>query len=191
MMLTPNDGVRMITPNGEITYALPEEVNKFHSSGHVVLKDNGYFQIDPLDGETPQDTYARAAKIAKNLPPDVIQKAIDAEKKTWTAKRFAKGAALTTAAFLGYPLLIAGGGEAAAALSAPTVAGTEMVGTGLLDAAGNEIMRESATYGPSILRTIASSPIAQKAAEWIARGAIGGASAWEVKRLLDKWKGTK
>jgi len=44
---------------------------------------------------------------------------------------------------------------------APSVVGTETVGTGILDAAGEEITREVAKYGPSATRAVLSSPVVQ------------------------------
>lgn len=89
--VTPdNPGVqRMATPQGKLTYALPGEADAFKASGHVPIADSGNFRVDPLEGEAPTDTMARAAAIAKNLPPDVMKKAIESEGKTMTAKRIA------------------------------------------------------------------------------------------------------
>jgi hypothetical protein len=61
------------------------------------------------------------------------------------------------------------------ALTAPTVA-TEAVGTGILDASGNEIMKDVMSYGPSTARAVLSHPLTQKllmhAAGWATGGAI-------------------
>lgn len=185
-MLTPDNGVRMITPDGQITYALPEEVDQFRASGHVLLNDNGYFRVDPLPGEGPSDTMARAARIAKNLPPDVLQRAIAAEKKTFTGKRIA--ATLGAAATMGVagPAAIAGVGE----LVAPAGV-TEMVGTGVYDAAGREIMREAVRYGPSVLRRVVTSRLGKKAVDWLGHGAVGAAVEEMGRELLNKWRGKK
>ena len=85
-----NPGVqRMATPQGQLTYALPSEVDQFKASGHVPIDDNGSFHVEPLPGEDNTDTMARAATIAKNLPPEVMKKAIDAEKQHNSAGRVA------------------------------------------------------------------------------------------------------
>lgn len=68
------------------------------------------------------------------------------------------------------------------ALAAPTV-GTATVGTGVLDAAGKEITREAVTYGPSLLRTAATSSLAKIAYKWIA----GGAAYGLARHLLGVW----
>lgn len=109
--IAPQPGVqRMATPEGQLTYALPAEVDKFKASGHVPIQDNGNFRVEPLDGESNTDTMARAAKIGKNLPPEVMKQAIEAEKSTFTSGRIAAnlvagpaiaGAGLTAAAGAG------------------------------------------------------------------------------------------
>lgn len=180
-MVTPDNGVRMITPDGQITYALPEEVDQFRASGHVPLKDNGYFQVDPLPGEAPTETMARAARIAKNLPPEVLQKAIAAEEKTFTKKRLA--ATLGGAAAMG----VAGPAALAAAGEVLAPAEVTAVGTGLYDAAGNEIMREVVRYGPRILQRIAASPYTKE----VLKGLVSGSAGAVMKELFDRWRGKK
>ncbi|HWZ44667.1 MAG TPA: hypothetical protein VNW97_14415 [Candidatus Saccharimonadales bacterium] len=181
-MVTPDNGVRMITPDGQITYALPEEVNQFRAAGHVLLNDNGYFKVEPLPGENMVETMARAARIAKNLPPDVMNQALAAEKKTFTAKRIAgtlAAAPLIGAAGTG---ALVGAGE----LIGP-VGVADTVGTGLYDAAGREIMRDAVRYGPGLLQRVA----ATKAAKWAGGIIATGAAKAYFDHLLDKWKGKK
>lgn len=93
-----------------------------------------------------------------------------------------KGQAIGTAVGGG---LVAGAGLAGAAL-APTVA-TETVGTGILDAAGNEIMREGLKYGPSALRAALAHPLGQQVLKWAVAGgagAIGSGTVWKALKLL-------
>jgi hypothetical protein len=77
--------VRMVTPEGKLTYALPNEVQGFKSSGHVPIDANGRYEIQPLPGEDFADTAARAVKIAKGLGP-LQQKAEQAEMAHYTSK---------------------------------------------------------------------------------------------------------
>ena len=77
---------------------------------------------------------------------------------------------------------IAGAGELAGTLGAPTVARTS-VGTGVLDAAGNEIMKDVTTYGPNLLRQHGS-----KALMPMLRYALRGAGLGAGYKILD-WIG--
>ena len=63
---------------------------------------------------------------------------------------------------------------------APTVAGTQAVGTGILDAAGKEIFRDITTYGPSVARQVLSHPFTQSL---LARAA-GYAGAGYILKVL-------
>ena len=75
---------------------------------------------------------------------------------------------------------IAGAGELAGTLGAPTVARTS-VGTGVLDAAGNEIMKDVTTYGPNLLRQHGS-----KALMPMLRYALRGAGLGAGYKILDR-----
>lgn len=75
----------MITPEGKLTHALPDEVDKFKASGHVLVQPDGTFTVEPLPGEDNTDTMARAAKIGKAVTPDMIA----AEKQKLTPARVA------------------------------------------------------------------------------------------------------
>jgi hypothetical protein len=185
-MVTPDNGVRMITPDGEITYALPEEVDRFRASGHVLLKDNGYYQVDPLPDENMAETMARAARIAKNLPPEVSQQAIASEKKMITPKRIAATLVAGPAIGVAGTAALVGAGE----LIGP-VGVAETVGTGLYDAAGREIMRDAVRYGPGLLQRVATSPLGKKVAAAVGTAILGGAAKSAFDHLLDKWKGKK
>lgn len=119
----PQEGTqRMATPNGQLTYALPSEVEKFKASGHVPIQDDGNFRVDPIPGESNVDTMKRAATIANNLPPDVMKQAIDAEKKNLPKRAIASLAAVpvvtagTTSALLGGAEAVGAAGEAMSAL---------------------------------------------------------------------------
>ena len=63
----------------------------------------------------------------------------------------------------------------------PRSVATSSVGTGILDAAGNEIMRDVTTYGPSLLRQFGT-----KAIPWVMRAAgLGGISYEVLKHLVN------
>ncbi len=151
-----NAGVqRMATSQGQLTYALPGEVDKFKASGHVPIQDNGYFEVTPLPGEESTDTMARAAAIAKNLPPDVMQKAIDAEKKTFTAKNLFKATVVAPVVVGGGTMLaLTGTGAALDAAPAATGAALRFIGSrgaqavlpGLEEEAGKAIVKQGAKW---------------------------------------------
>jgi hypothetical protein len=65
-------------------------------------------------------------------------------------------------------------GAAGGALAAPSVTAGS-VGTGILDAAGHEIMKDLMQYGPSAARAILSHPLGQKLLMHAAGMAGGGA----------------
>ncbi len=69
---------------------------------------------------------------------------------------------------------------ALAPLTAPTVTGTEAVGTGILDPAGREIMRDVTTYGPSVARQVLSHPLTQSL---LARAAGYAGAGYILKSL--------
>jgi hypothetical protein len=67
---------------------------------------------------------------------------------------------------------------AGAALTAPTV-GTQTVGTGILDAAGEEIKREVLKYGPSLGKQAASTAV-----KWVANNPVSAALGYHLARKL-------
>lgn len=72
----------------------------------------------------------------------------------------------------------------AAGVLAPTAA-AETVGTGILDASGQEIMKEITRYGPSVARQVFTHPLAQQALKY-AVGAAGGGAILKWLGLLGK-----
>jgi hypothetical protein len=83
--------------------------------------------------------------------------------------RFEQGRQAGTASAAG---TVAGG--TLSALLGPT-ASTASVGTGILDATGQEIMKDVTQYGPSVARQVLSHPLAQKLLLHAAGLAGGGA----------------
>jgi len=106
----------------------------------------GLDEITPREGESFEDTMHRAIEYGKTVTPDQLHQQAHADLK------------LAPAVLAAAPAIGAGGAAAIAGpatlgsmLGAPTAAaGT--VGTGILDVAGKEIMRDVTTYGPSLLK---------------------------------------
>lgn len=171
--VTPdNPGVqRMATPKGQLTYALPSEVEQFKSSGHVAIDDKGNFQVEPLPGEDNTDTMARAATLAQKLPPDVMKKAIEAEKSTFTAARIAK--TLGVAALAG-PAIVGAETEGAAAAGAAAIPTARAIGT----AAGTAV---------KLAKTPAGQFIIKKALAPAVGSAIAGAGFGAAAHWVEKW----
>ena len=99
-----------------------------------------------------------------------------------TEKSSDRGQAIGEAIGAGGTALAAGG----TALAAPS-ATTETVGTGILDTAGEEIMREGIKYGPSAIAKALSSPIGKEILHWAVKGgagAVGGAGVWKALKAL-------
>jgi hypothetical protein len=97
-------------------------------------------------GESFEDTMKRAVEAGRNMTPEELSKAAQDDRK------------LAPVVLAAAPLIGAGGAaaitgmsEAGAAVVAPRAI-TSSVGTGILDAAGNEFMKDVTTYGPSLLR---------------------------------------
>src|SRR5258707_4889469 len=76
----------MITPGGQKTYALPNEVDNFKKSGHTLIHPDGQFRVEALPGEDQTETYQRARNVVNALTPEEQQKAMAAEKDWWTSK---------------------------------------------------------------------------------------------------------
>lgn len=77
---------KMVTPAGQVTYALPGEVDQFKASGHTLIHPDGNFQVTPLPGEDNTATMQRAANVSRALGPEQMQKSAQAERNWWTSK---------------------------------------------------------------------------------------------------------
>jgi len=90
------------------------------------------------------------------------------------------------AAQVGLGLATAGVASGIGALSSPTVQATQ-AGTGILDAAGQEIMREGAKLGPSAISQALAHPVGKLILTEALKGAslaVGGTSVWKALKLL-------
>lgn len=184
-----NPGVsKMITPDGQITYALPQEVQNFLASGHVLVNQDGTFNVTPLPGEDPSDTMARAARIGKAVTPEMLQ----AEERKMTPKRVA--ANLVAAPLIGAATTagIAGASGGVSGFVTPTTT-TGTVVTGI-DAAGNPIMSTVTATSPSMLssslqalKTAATSPLALEAYKYMLKGAAMTAGGGLLYKLGHAW----
>jgi hypothetical protein len=139
-------------------------------SGPVTLDKKTLQPINPTDEQkfsrTLQNmTYAMSGQSDQMHPDDKAE--FDRGVKAGTAS------AIATAATVGVE-------GAAAPLTAPRVAGTTAVGTGILDATGREIMRDVTTYGPSVARQIFSHPLTQSL---LARAAGYAGAGYILKAL--------
>lgn len=124
--------------------------------GYSGLKD-----IVPKEGEAFADTMKRAIAYGKTLTKADLDKQTHADLKV--APAVLAAAPVMGAAGAG---ALTAGGEIAGRALAPTVA-RSTVGTGILDAAGNEFMRDVTTYGPSLVQQFGT-----KAMPWLINGAI-------------------
>jgi hypothetical protein len=137
----------------------------------------GLDEIVPKEGESFSDTMRRAIEYGKTVTPDQLHQQAHADWKV--APAVAAAAPLIGAAGAG---AIAGPSTLGSMLGAPTAAaGT--VGTGILDTAGHEIMRDVTTYGPSLLKQYGA-----KAALPLFRYAMHGAGLGAGYKVLD-WIG--
>jgi hypothetical protein len=191
---------KMITPNGDVTYAMPSEVQQFESSGHTKIMPDGKFEVKPLPGESAAEIMNRAVNVGRALGPQQMEQSRKAEQNWWVSKEGlkdeGKGLANVALAGAGTMASLVGGGEAAAGGRILTAARPviKQVGTGILDEAGKEITREVVQHGPSILRSgamalksVASSPTAITAAKVITGAAEAGTLGWlAIKEYLKK-----
>lgn len=158
--IAPDSGVPMVTPKGEMTFALPNEVEKFEQSGHTLIKPDGSFEVKPLEGEENTDTMDRAARVAKAMTPEMKQKAIDAETKTFTAKRIAAS-------------LVAGPAIAAVQLSgtAGVAAGIDAAGTALGSTEVGQLLSSSPRlYAEYLLKHPATATAVKEAGKYLIKG---------------------
>jgi len=137
----------MYDPQGTLRWVSEDQRDDAIKAGGTPVNDDGTFTVTPSAGESFADTMQRAARIGKNVSPDLIrQQTITGMKET----PLALGAAAT--AGIAGPATLAGIGEAGAAIP------------GALTQAGN---------AASLLW---NSPVVQQAAKMIATKAIGGAA---------------
>jgi hypothetical protein len=100
----------------------------------------------------------------------------------YTSPAEAKGGA--TQAALG--LATAGATAGISSLASPSATATQ-AGTGVLDAAGQEIMREGIKYGPSAISQALAHPLGKLILTEALKGgslAVGGATLWKVMKML-------
>jgi hypothetical protein len=141
---------KMYDPQGTLRWISEDQQDDAIKAGGTPVNSDGTYTITPAPGESFSDTMQRAARIGKNVTPDLIrQQTITGMKET----PLALGAAAT--AGIAGPATLAGIGAAGAAI--PEIPGA-------LTQAGNTA---------SLLW---NSPVVQQAARMIATKAIGGAA---------------
>jgi hypothetical protein len=124
-----------------------------------------FSKAQPL-GPTPEQTLSRTNQnLALAMSGQQGQMSPEDLQQFEAGRQAGFGSAAATAAT----------GAVGGALAAPSVTAGS-VGTGILNAAGHEIMRDITQYGPSAARTILAHPIAQRllihAAGTVGAGAI-------------------
>jgi hypothetical protein len=134
----------------------------------------GLKEIVPMEGESFGDTMKRAIEYGKTVTPEQLHQQAQADLKLAPAVAAAAPAIGAAGA-----AAIAGPATLGSVLSAPTAA-TGSVGTGILDAAGNEFMKNVTTYGPSLLKQYGA-----KAALPLVRYALRGAGIGAAYKTLD------
>jgi hypothetical protein len=177
---------KMVTPDGKITYALPNEVQQFESSGHTKIATDGRFEVKPLPGEDSTATMQRAVNVGRALGPQQMQQSMQAEKNWWTSKEGMKDEAA------GLVNVAGAGVETAAAL----VGGSE---AGVGAKAGLSALGETETmqlikssprlYAEWVLKHPALKEAAVKAAVKVGTGAasaIGAGGAYAAYKWLSK-----
>jgi hypothetical protein len=138
---------RIYDPQGTLRWVPEDQRDDAIRAGGTLVNPDGSFTVTPFPGESFSDTMQRAARVGKNVTPDLIrQQTMTGIKET----PLALGAAAT--AGIAGPATLAGIGEAGAALP------------GALTQAGNTAS------------LVWQSPVVQQAARMIASKAIGGAA---------------
>lgn len=182
-----NPGVqKMVTPDGKITYAMPNEVSQFEASGHTKIAPDGRFEVKPLPGEYNTDTMRRAVNVGRALGPEQMQKSAQAEQNWWTSKEGLKDEAagavnlgLTGAETIG---ALTGGSEAGAAVKA----GARALG----ETETLQLIKSSPRlYAEWVLKHPATQQAAVKAAAKVAGGAasaIGVGGMYAAYKWLTK-----
>lgn len=156
---------KMVTPDGRITYALPNEVQQFEASGHTKIAPDGRFEVRPLPGEDSTATMQRAVNVGRALGPQGMDKAMTAERNWWTSKEGMKDEAA------GLVNVAGAGAETMAALTGGSAAAQGVK-------AGASALGETET-----MQLIKSSP--RLYAEWVLKHPATKAAAVSIgKKLL-------
>src|SRR5215831_6397874 len=158
---------KMYDPQGTPRWVTDDQRDDAIKAGGTPINADGSYTVTPFEGESFADTMQRAARIGKNVTPELIQQqTITGMKET----PLALGAAAT--AGIAGPATLAGIGEEGAAIP------------GALTQAGN---------AASLLW---NSPVVQQAAKMLATRAIGGAAtavgmagAYKAMRKIGLLKG--
>lgn len=154
---------KMVSPGGQVNYVLPDEVQQFKSAGHTLIAPDGSFNLQNIRGEDPLAEQQRYQRVRKALTPQEQSGATKAE--AIDAAKSGVSAALATAGG------VSGAGTLGALTDPTAIAST--VGTGITDAAGNEITKDIIQSGPSLLRQGATKVAELALKHKITTGAVG------------------
>lgn len=165
-----NAGVRpMISPAGEHAFALPQEVEGFVRSGYIpdMTRDEMSVVSKAVaagDWKTVRNIQETKDSTGHSLRDYQMMRMSSSPTVRSQLATGAAGSALIAA-----PFAVTGAAEAGSALTAarPIV---QQVGTGIMDSAGKEIMKDVTTMGPSILRSAAT----RAGASWLTKLAKWG-----------------
>jgi hypothetical protein len=177
---------KMVTPDGKITYALPNEVQQFESSGHTKIAPDGRFEVRPLPGEDSTQTMQRAVNVGRALGPEQMKQSVQAEKNWWTSKEGLKDEAA------GLVNVGAAGAETMAALTGGSAAaqGAKAGLSALGETETMQLIKSSPRlYAEYLLKHPATAQAAQKIAVKAAGGAltaIGAGGAYAAYKWLSK-----
>jgi hypothetical protein len=173
---------KMVTPDGKITYALPNEVQQFEASGHTKIAPDGRFEVKPLPGEDSTATMQRAVNVGRALGPQQMQQSMQAEKNWWTSKEGLKDEAA------GLVNVGAAGVETAAALAGGSAA-AQGVKTGLSALGETETMQLIKSSPRLYAEWVLKHPATAQAAVKVGSGAlkaIGAGGAYAAYKWLSK-----
>jgi hypothetical protein len=166
---------KMVSPQGQVNYALPSEVQNFQKSGHTLIRPDGSFDLQNIPGEDPLKEAERYQLVRKALTAQEKAGANKAEIKN-TLKAGA-GAAVATAAGVTGAGPLASGIEAAIAPSVVPVAG----GAGFGGAGASTVAGPSAISGAA---TWAARQLVMHGTK-LALGSVGGTAL--VTKLMHLW----
>jgi hypothetical protein len=173
---------KMVTPDGRITYALPNEVQQFEASGHTKIAPDGRFEVKPLPGEDSTQTMQRAVNVGRALGPEQMQKSMQAEKNWWTSKEGMKdeAAGLVNVAGAGAETMAALTGGSAAAQGAK--AGMQALG----ETETMQLIKSSPRlYAEYLLKHPATAQTVGKVASGALK-AVGAGGAYAAYKWLSK-----
>lgn len=81
-LLTFQTTEKMVSPDGQIHFVSPSEVDALQAAGHTLIQPNGNYRVMPMPDESFSEVAQRAMNVAKALGPEAQQQAIQSEGRT-------------------------------------------------------------------------------------------------------------